>query len=152
LKLTERVFNLKFDNRRVVVASGREYHETRPYLEKTSCIQARLISSFGTSRYSVYSPISSTQCKGDAYLSLTRRMLVRLLKNDSKLLETVEVTRVDIQKILKNIGLTCTLNFISKQKDKKFIYNSIPITQKTLKVLEDFTLVFPSFEKSMLLR
>jgi len=151
LKLTERNFNLKFDNRRIVLESEKEYHETRPYQEKTSCIQARLISNFGSARYSLYSPISSTQCKGDAYLSLLRRMLVRLLKNDSGLIGAV-LTRGDIQKILKSIGLSCTLNFISKQKDKKFIYNSIPATLKTLKVLESFTLVFPSFEKRMLLR
>jgi len=154
LKLTERVFNLKFDNRRVVnkLENDRAYHDTRPYQEKTSCIQARLISGFGTARYSLYSPISSTQCKGDAYLSLLRRMLVRLLKNDSNLLGVTKVTRNDIQKILKNVGLYCTLNFISKQQDKKFIYNSIPSTPKTLQVLEDFSVVFPSFEKSVLLR
>jgi len=151
LKLTERNFNLKFDNRRIILESKKEYHETRPYPEKTSCIQARLISNFGSARYSLYSPISSTQCKGDAYLSLLRRMLVRLLKNDSDLLG-VTLTRGDIQKILKSIGLSCTLNFISKQKDKKFIYNSIPATLKTLKVLESFTIVFPSFDKKMLLR
>ena len=151
LKLTERNFNLKFDNRRIVLESEKEYHETRPYQEKTSCIQSRLISNFGSARYSLYSPISSTQCKGDAYLSLLRRMLVRLLKNDSVLIGVV-LTRSDIQKILKSIGLSCTLNFISKQKDKKFIYNSIPSTQKTLKVLELFSVVFPSFEKRMLLR
>ena len=151
LKLTERNFNLKFDNRRIVLESENEYHETRPYQEKTSCIQSRLISNFGSARYSLYSPISSTQCKGDAYLSLLRRMLVRLLKNDS-VLTGVVLTRTDIQKILKSVGLSCTLNFISKQKDKKFIYNSIPATQKTLKVLELFTIVFPSFEKRMLLR
>ena len=151
LKLTERNFNLKYDNRRIVLESDKEYHETRPYDEKTSCIQARLISNFGSARYSLYSPISSTQCKGDAYLSLLRRMLVRLLKNDSGLIG-VTLTRGDIQKILKSVGLSCTLNFISKQKDKKFIYNSIPATLKTLKVLELFTIVFPSFEKRMLLR
>lgn len=132
--------------------SERVYHETRPYLEKTSCIQARLISGFGTARYSMYSPISSTQCKGDAYLSLLRRMLVRLLKNDSRILGVEKVTRIEIQKILKNVGLTCTLNFISKQQDKKFIYNSIPTTPKTLQILEDFSIVFPSFEKSILIR
>ena len=152
LKLTERNFNLKFDNRRVVIPSEQDYHDTKPHLEKTVCVQSRLISGFGTARYSMYSPVSSSQCKGDAYLSLTRRMLVRLLKNDSSLIGVTKVTRIDIQKILKNIGLSCTLNFISKQRNKKFIYNSIPITQKTLSVLEKFSVVFPTFEKRILLR
>jgi len=152
LKLSERNFNLKFDNRREIDNHFDSYHTTKPHLEKSSSLLARKISGFGTSRYSMYSPVSSTQCKGDAYLSLTRRMLVRLLKNDCTLLGLKKVTRLEIQKILKELGLKCTLNFISKQQDKKFIFNSIPHTNKTIVILENFTVVFPTFDKRILLR
>jgi len=152
LKLSERNFNLKFDNRREISALVENYHTTKPYLEKSSSILARKISGFGSSRYSLYSPVSSTQCKGDAYLSLLRRMLVRLLKNDSEFLGIKQLSRLEIQKILKELGLSCTLNFISKQQNKKFIYNSIPHTHKTLVILEKFMVVFPSFDKRIFLR
>jgi len=128
------------------------YHKTKPHLDKNSSLLTRKISSFGASRYSLYSPVSSTQCKGDAYLSLTKRMLVRLLKNDCCLLGLTQVSRLEIQKILKELGLKCTLNFISKQQDKKFIFNSIPTTQKTLEVLEKWSVMFPSFDKRILIR
>jgi len=82
LNLSERNFNLKFDNRREITVDCHGYHQTKPYLHKNNSIQNRHVSSFGTSRYRVYSPVSSTQCKGDAYLDLTRRMLVRLLRTD----------------------------------------------------------------------
>jgi len=152
LKLSERNFNLKFDNRREIDQQYDFYHTTKPYLNKNSSDLARKISGLGNSRYSLYSPVSSTQCKGDAYLSLTRRMLVRLLKNDSLMIGLEKVSRLEIQKILKELGLKCTLNFISKQQDKKLIFNSIPPTNKTLEILEKFEIVFPSFEKRMLLR
>lgn len=152
LKLSERNFNLKYDNRREITENMGTYHVTKPYLEKSSSVLARKISGFGTSRYSVYSPVSSTQCKGDAYLHLTRRMLVRILKNDCGLLNINKISRLEIQRILKQVGLRCTLNFISKQQNKKFIFNSIPHTPKTIKVLEKFMVVFPSFDKRILLR
>jgi len=82
LKLNERSFNLRFDNRREITVEKNGYHLTKPYLHKNNSVQNRLVSSLGSGRYRLYSPISSTQCKGDAYLDLTRRMLVRLLRND----------------------------------------------------------------------
>jgi len=82
LKLNERSFNLRFDNRREITVEHNEYHQTKPYYHKNNSVQNRLISSLGSGRYRIYSPISSTQCKGDAYLDLTRRMLVRLLRTD----------------------------------------------------------------------
>jgi len=144
LKLSERNFNLKYDNRREIVEDHGVYCTTKPFNHTTNSIQARLISSFGSGRYRVYSPISSTQCKGDAYLHLTRRMIVRLLRDDLK--------RKEICVVMKKIGLPCTLNFISKQKCRKVIYNSIPPTQKTLECLEKLKVIFPSFKTEILIR
>jgi len=109
-----------------------------------------MISGFGSGRYRKYSPVSKTQCKGDAYLTLARRMIVRLLR-DSELIQ-LKLTRPDILKVLKEIGLKSTLNFISKQKGKPPIFNSIPSTQKTLVCLKKLKIIFPNFNPEILLR
>jgi len=155
LKLNERNFNLKFDNRREITVDCNGYHQTKPYLHKNNSIQNRHVSTFGTSRYRVYSPVSSTQCKGDAYLDLTRRMLVRLLRTDWKLLNEPgfhQLSRIEIQKLLKKTGLVCSKNFISKQKGLHVIFNSIPTTPKTKKVLENFSVIFSNFNVKTLVR
>jgi len=146
LKLSERNFNLKYDNRREVTLEHDTFSETRPFIHTTNSIQARLISSFGSGRYRSYSPITSTQCKGDAYLSLAKRMLVRVLRQNSFL------KRTEIARLMKEIGLSCSLNFISKQKDRSAIFYSIPQTEKTLDCLRRFSVVYPSFDVNLLIR
>ena len=148
LKLSERNFNLKFDNRREITLEHDTFSETKPFIHSANAIQTRLISSFGSGRYRVYSPISSTQCKGDAYLSLLKRMLVRVLRNgDSPILKRYEIAR-----IMKEIGLPCSLNFISKQKDRGVIFYSIPQTEKTMVCLRKFTVVYPFIDINLLIR
>jgi len=148
LKLSERNFNLKFDNRREVTIEHETFSETKPFIHSTNSNQARLISSFGSGRFRVYSPISSTQCKGDAYLFLTKRMLVRVLRTDNSL----GLKRFEIARIMKEIGLPCSLNFISKQKDRCIIHNSIPQTEKTLKILKKFSVAYPFIDINGLIR
>jgi len=153
LKLSERIFNLKFDNRREITRELNGYHQTKPFYDKTHSTQFRLISSFGNGRYRTYSPISSTQCKGDAYLSLTRRMIVRLLRSGDYLSDTrLSFSRGEISKVLLEIGLKTSLNFISKQKNKPVILNSIPLTLKTLACLDKLKVIFPFFNERILLR
>ena len=62
------------------------------------------------------------------------------------------LNRKEIQKIMHEIGLVCSLNFISKQKGLRVIFNSIPNTEKTKKILENFTVIFPNFDFKTLLR
>jgi len=150
LILNERIFNLKFDNRREITDCKGTYHVSKPFIHCLNSTQNRLISSFGSGRFRKYSPISKTQCKGDAYLSLTRRMIVRLLR-DKELIQ-LKLTRLDILKILKEIGLKSSLNFISKQKGKPPIFNSIPSTNKTLGCINKIKVIFPNFNFDFLLR
>lgn len=152
IKLTERNFNLSFDNRREITKNHGSYHETKPFLHAQNSILYRKIAGLGSGRYRLYSPISSTQCKGDAYLALTKRMIVRLLRENPSYLKSQSLSRLEIQKITKEIGLPCTLNFISKQKEKPFIFNSIPSTEKTKAILKNLSVVFPSLDISILLR
>jgi len=150
LKLEERIFNLKFDNRREITDCKGTYHITKPFIHCLNSSQNRLIASLGGGRYRKYSPISKTQCRGDAYLTLTRRMIVRLLRDEE--LIHVKLNRLDIFKVLKNIGLKGSLNFISKQKGKKPIFNSIPSTEKTLVCLKKLNVLFPNLDPRILLR
>jgi len=150
LKLEERIFNLKFDNRREITECKGTYHITKPFIHCLNSSQNRLIASLGGGRYRKYSPISKTHCKGDAYLTLTRRMIVRLLRDEE--LIHVKLNRLDIFKVLKNIGLKGSLNFISKQKGKKPIFNSIPSTEKTLVCLKKLNVLFPNLDPRILLR
>jgi len=150
LKLEERIFNLKFDNRREIIDSKDIFHITKPFVHCLNSSQNRLIASLGACRYRKYSPISKTQCKGDAYLSLTRRMITRLLR-DQDLIQ-VRLTRLDIFRVLKEIGLKGSLNFISKQKGKTPIYNSIPSTEKTVVCLRKLNILFPNLNPELLLR
>lgn len=153
LNLSERIFNLKFDNRREIVHELDGYHQTKPFYDKSHSAQFRLISGFGNGRYRIYSPISSTQCKGDAYLSLTRRMVVRLLRVGDYLSDDrLSFSRLEISKLLSEIGLKTSLNFISKQKNKPVIFNSIPSTPKTLDCLRKLKVIFPSFNECLLIR
>jgi len=156
LKLSERTFNLKYDNRREITLEHDTFSETKPFIHSANAIQARLISSFGSGRYRIYSPISSTQCKGDAYLSLLKRMLVRVLRNgDSPILKNGDspiLKRCEIARIMKEIGLPCSLNFISKQKDRVVIFYSIPQTEKTMECLRKFTVVYPFININLFIR
>jgi len=153
IKLTERVLNLKFDNRREITVENTGYHQTKPFYHMSNSVQARLISSFGSARYRIYSPVSSTQCKGDAYLHLARRMIVRLLRTNYSLVGVNKpFTRLEIQVIMKNLGLKTSLNFISKQKDKEMILHSIPSTVKTLVCLNKLQVIFPLLPSNILMR
>jgi len=148
-KLQERSFNLKFDNRREITNEKNGYFETKPFINTISASQNRLISSLGNRRFRLYNPVSSNQLSGDAYLNLTRRMIVRLLRNGQM---GYSLSRLEVYKIMKQLSLPCTKNFISKQKDLFFIFNSIPKTEKTLEVLTRFSVIFPNFDINSLIR
>jgi len=149
LKLQERSFNLKFDNRREITIEKNGYFETKPYKNTISASQNRLIAGLGTRRFRLYNPVSSNQLSGDAYLNLTRRMIVRILRNGQT---GYSFSRLEVFTLMKQLGLPCTKNFISKQKDLFFIYNSIPKTEKTLDILRKFSVIFPHFDINALLR
>ena len=143
---------MRYDNRREITQECTGYHQTKPFKDKTHCVQSRLIAGFGGMRYRHYSPVSSSQLKGDAYLFLVRRMVVRLLRTDHFLVHNTPLSRTEISLILKKIGLRTSLNFISKQKNLNVILNSIPSTPKTLECLKKLQVLFPSFDHNILIR
>jgi len=75
-------------------------------------------------------------------------MLVRVLRTSHPL----KLKRFEIARIMKKIGLPCSLNFISKQKDRCVIHNSIPQTEKTLEILKKFSVAYPFYDINILIR
>ena len=62
------------------------------------------------------------------------------------------LSRKEIQKIIQKTGLSCSLNYISKQKGLSVIFNSIPNTQNTKTILDSFSVIFPDFDIKILER
>jgi len=145
MKYSERIFNLKYDNRREITYQENSYFQTKPFVHMQNSMQARLIASFGSIRFRVYSPISNSHCRGDAYLGLSRRTLVRFLRIQG-------FNRGEVFNVMKQISLPCTKNFISKQKGLYPILNSLPNTQKIKNVLENLSVLFPQFKPNLFLR
>jgi len=145
MKYSERIFNLKFDNRREITQQFNSYFQTKPFVHMQNSMQARLIASFGSVRFRIYSPISNSHCRGDAYLSLSRRTIVRFLRLQG-------FNRGEIHTVMKQITLPCTKNFISKQKGLYPILNSLPNTQKIKNILENLSVLFPQFKSNLFLR
>jgi len=145
MKYSDRIFNLKFDNRREITHQENNYFHTKPFVHMQNSMQARLIASFGSNRFRIYSPISNSHCRGDAYLSLSRRTIVRFLRIQ-------DFSRGEIYNIMKQISLPCTKNFISKQKGLDPILNSLPNTQKIKTILENLSVLFPQFKPNLFLR
>jgi len=75
-------------------------------------------------------------------------MLVRVLRKGY----STKLERWEIARIMREIGLSCSLNFISKQKDRSVIFYSIPQTEKTMDCLRKFTIAYPFFDVNLLIR
>jgi len=149
IKLTERWFNLRYDNRRSLIKTGESYYLSKPYKTITECSYHRNLSK--VLNYPKYESVGNL--KGDAYLSLTKRMLVRICLN--KALEygiQEKLPRGEIQKILSLVGLKVLPNFFSKQRKLDPIPFSLPRTQKIIEILQKFKCIFPDFPIDQILR
>ena len=175
--LNERVFNLKYDNRRLLSASNTElqlmskstntifvdedsqldcsedltsYRISRPYYSIIDCQRNRKLSSLGNKRFNSYYPSNTiTNDKNGGYVSLTKRMLVRALLQYPEWfgLSKDIITRQFIVQLLSEIGIKCLVGFVSKQKDAPFIENTLPGTKKVLDLLDRLTSKLPEFAK-----
>jgi len=149
LKLNERWFNLRYDHRREIIPSSDGYHKSKPFKDKKECGFYRdLADLFSKSKIK-----ATGSLKGDAYLCLLKRMLVRICMNDPLTFGVNEnLSRVEILRIMNSVGLKTLPNFLSKQKALFPIYHSVPASPSVLKVLEKFKCVFPDFPEELLLR
>jgi len=149
LKLNERWFNLRYDHRREIIPGDEGYHKSKPFSNKKECSFYRdLADLLSKSRLKATGTL-----KGDAYLSLLKRMLVRICMNDPLTFGVKEeLSRIEIIRLMKVVGLKTLPNFLSKQKDFLPIYHSVPASPAVLKVLEKFKCVFPDFPEELILR
>lgn len=146
LKLNERWFNLRYDNRREIIR-GDGYHSSRPFDSIQKCLFFRGISVLSIKNKSL------GKVSGDAYVSLTKRMLVRICLSDPLTYGVKEnLTRGEILKIMRVIGVKTLPGFLSKQKGLPAHQNSLPSTKKVMDILLKFKCIFPDFPVELLLR
>jgi len=110
------------------------------------CLLFRGISTLGTKK-------TVGKSVGDAYVSLTKRMLVRICLSDPLSFGVKEnLTRGEVLKIMKVIGVNTLPNFLSKQKGLLPHYNSLPATKKVMGILLKFKCIFPDFPVDLIVR
>ena len=137
---------MRYDNRREII-HGDGYHSSKPFDSIQKCLFFRNLSLLGTKKNVVGKVL------GDAYVSLTKRMLVRICLSDPLTFGVKEnLTRGEILKIMKVIGVKTLPNFLSKQKGLSPQQNSLPSTKKVMEVLQKFKCIFPDFPVDLLLR
>ena len=153
LKLEERIFNLKYDNRRLIKGYKDGFYSSIPHVNVNSCRLARSISSLSSNRYNKYYPLNLVKSDGRTYLSLTKRMLVRVLLNSSSFLKTDRsFERSEIVEIMGALGVKCLKDYVSKQRHAYPIPKSLPATDEIRSILKRFKDLFPSFDINYLLR
>jgi len=153
LKLEERIFNLKYDNRRLIKDCFDGFYSSIPHVNVDSCRLARSISSLSSNRYNKYYPLNLVKSDGRTYLSLTKRMLVRVLLNSPSVLKIDRsFDRSEIVEIMGLLGIKCLKDYVSKQRLAYPIPKSLPATDEIRSILEKFKGLFPSFDIYYLLR
>jgi len=153
LKLEERIFNLKYDNRRLIKDCIEGFYSSIPHVNVNSCRLARSISSLSGNRYNKYYPLNLVKSDGRTYLSLTKRMLVRVLLNSSSILKIDRsFERSEIVEIMGMLGMKCLKDYVSKQRLTYPIPRSLPATDEIRSILIKFKNLFPSFDINYLLR
>ena len=79
--LQERVFNMKFDNRRQIISNVLEqplFYSSKPHADVAMSLISRKLASLGTARFNVFFP-SNNSSEGKSYVQLLKRMLVRAM-------------------------------------------------------------------------
>jgi len=90
---------------------------------------------------------------GDAYVTLTKRMLVRICLTKPLPYGVKEnLTRSEVLKIMSAVGVKTLPNFLSKQKGLLPQQNSLPSTKKVMEILLKFKCIFPDFPIELLIR
>jgi len=151
VKLNERWFNLRYDHRREIVKNSvkNSYHFSKPYRNLQECKMYRELAEM------INKPKHNSigSLKGDAYLSILKRMLVRICMTDPLTFGVKEnLSRVEIIRLMNTLGLKTLPNFLSKQRGLKPIYNSIPPSPQVLSKLIKFKQIFTDFPIELLIR
>lgn len=155
--LSEKDFNLVYDNRREVIepSDPKTFFHTKPFLNKIQCQVHRKLSKLHKHKYSERDFIKSSNSNKTSFEKICIRMIIRILFQRPDVLGIdvdLKMTRSLCQQILNSIQISVTLNYISREKSKPFILNSVPTVEKTLLVLSNLAIKFPSLNRDMILR
>jgi hypothetical protein len=152
--LSEKDFNMYYDNRRVVVENNNfdTFYQTKPFLEKEKCILVRKMMRFHNKRFSLYSNIKSDLVSKTTYIKTCIRMLIRLLFQQPENFGFDIMDRNLCFEIMVSLDVKVSLNYISQQKSRLFIPHSVPNVPGVTELLEKVETKFPDFKKELVLR
>lgn len=149
----EKTYSLLADNKRAFESTGVPAADCLSNAFQT-VEEARVnktIGELGRSRYSKNAPFPSLKGgnKKEAYNKTLIRQLIRAFfveNNQSIFGILVRENRQTIQKIVKLLGFSVSLNYISQQKSHAFLPASLPETVLTRELMDRIKQIYPSLD------
>jgi hypothetical protein len=158
-KLSEKDFNLLFDNRREIIEEPDfnkqdTYFKTKPFKDVLTCKLAREIGGLHKNKFSTLDHINTNTGNKDSFKKICVRMIIRLLyqRPDILGLNSLSIDRKTCQEILQMLKIQVSLNYISQQKSKSFISNSVPSVEATRDLLNKLKEIFNDLNINKILR
>lgn len=156
-KYQEKDFKLVFDNRREIscidnLSGDYEGFISEPWNNVESCKLARFISKMGRRKYSENSFLPSQDLINDksSYHKMAVRMLIRAFYHSESIFDhefTFVIERKFVKAEMMEFGIDVTLNYISKQKQARFVKNAVPQVKKTIKLISRVKEKYPYFKE-----
>lgn len=148
-KYQERDFKLVFDNRREILSDGLK---SRPWNNVETCKLARFISKMDRRKFSETSflPAQDLISGKTTYINTAIRLLIRAFYHSNSIFGyefTVSIDRKFINSELKDLGINVSLNYISKQKQVRFIKNAVPLVDATKVLVDKIKQKYPNFDE-----
>lgn len=155
--LSEKNFNLAYDNRRSIIETNqyKTFFRTRPFNSLEQCQLARKISTLDKNKFSFLDHIKSDLINKTPFIKICIRMVIRALFQRNDILGlpiTPKMNRIMCFNILQDLKVNVTLNYISQQKAKPFIPNSIPIVPDTTALINKLKEKFPDIKTDSFFR
>jgi hypothetical protein len=156
-KLSEKDFNMKYDNRRNIsdITTDTGYFVSRPHKNEEECLLVRTIGNMNKVKWNEMMPTENINgiSSKDKFNKIIVRILIRYIYKNPEVFGFVQgIKRVVVNNILEGLNIKVNLNYISKQKALPFIPYSIPRTVGTEEFLTGIEVKYPLFEKDLLLR
>ena len=155
--LQERVFNMKFDNRRQIISNVLEqplFYSSKPHVDVAMSLISRKLASLGTARFNVFFPSNS---EGKSYVQLLKRMLVRAMLHKPDLMWTrfkqsnSYINSRGVEQLWYKM-FSPPEGYISKQTHHEFLPNTVPRTVHVVEGLNKLRELYPLFNPDIMYR